>query len=514
MTDASKTASNFRQDSDGPAATPPTSPWQYISRVRALLFPIEILFLLFLFLVMCFQQISQQYFFQRYARDALANISDFDNVSNVCLKQDDIVNITGSNESFLDIQIKTNNLNMYCEVITLGLSGIMSLFLGTISDRVGRKPILLLDVTGILICIIIQVVIIELELDLRYFLISNVFYGCCGGLGAILGVSFAAVADATKSKRLLAIRMGILESMIGVAKLAAYPTINYWINNNDCEFRYPAYFMIGIGVILAIYALCWPESINKNEQTSSQSVFKGCQKFFNGAKIYLIPSYTGIFTWCKIWIVTAILSLACLSAIGIVEITNYFLHNKPLQWSYDLIGIYGIVNSIAGLIGLSLLLPVLVLIGFPNPLIAIIGAVFGIVANVLTATVKSTWEMFIAGAFQGVRQITFPPMKSTLSGLVQSEDYGSVLSVTASIQMLASVCSTIAFNELYRPQIKIKGTSLDPSIVFWITAGVWGAIIPLSMLLFFKKKKPISIQLADEKTLLASNNSNYGINND
>jgi PCFT/HCP family folate transporter-like MFS transporter 1/3 len=514
MTDASKTASNFRQDSDGPAATPPTSPWQYISRVRALLFPIEILFLLFLFLVMCFQQISQQYFFQRYARDALANISDFGNVSNVCFKQDDIVNITGSNESFLDIQIKANDLNMYFEVTALTISGITSLFLGALSDRVGRKPILLLNIAGMLVAIALLVIIVELNLNLHFLLISSFVYGCCGGLGAIIGVSFAAVADSVKSKKWLTIRMGIIESMMGVAKLTAYPAINYWINNNDCEFRYPAYFMIGIGVILAIYALCWPESINKNEQTSSQSVFKGCQKFFNGAKIYLIPSYTGIFTWCKIWIVTAILSLACLSAIGIVEITNYFLHNKPLQWSYDLIGIYGIVNSIAGLIGLSLLLPVLVLIGFPNPLIAIIGAVFGIVANVLTATVKSTWEMFIAGAFQGVRQITFPPMKSTLSGLVQSEDYGSVLSVTASIQMLASVCSTIAFNELYRPQIKIKGTSLDPSIVFWITAGVWGAIIPLSMLLFFKKKKPISIQLADEKTLLASNNSNYGINND
>jgi PCFT/HCP family folate transporter-like MFS transporter 1/3 len=493
-----------------PSTIPPVSLWEKLKYARVLLFPVEILFFLFTFLMSCLSSLSQQYYFQRYARDALSNISDF-NVSNLsfCLKQDDIVNITGSNESILDIQIQSNDLNMYCNVITLTLSGVMSLVFGTLSDRLGRKPMLLLNVVGLSIKTVIQVVIIELSLDLRYYMISSFFYGVCGGLGAVIGVSLAAVADSTTSKRWLTIRMGIIEAMIGAASLAATPAMSYWIDNDGCDFRFPAYFLIIVAGVMLTFAICWPESIN-NESSSSRTKSKGIGKLLNGARIYLIPNYTGISTWWRIWVVTIILSMACLSAI--YEVISYFLHNKPLQWSYSMISIYATVISSAGLMGQFVLLPVLVGVGLPSPVITIIGALCGVISSVLIATVKSTWEMFFAGILQATQHIAFPPMRAVLSSLVTSDNYGSVLSVTASIQMLAAVGFTVLFNEVYRPQVVVNGQAFSPSIMFWITAGAWGMIIPLSMLLFFKKKDEKSYQQLNEQTNLTPDNPNinYG----
>jgi hypothetical protein len=162
--------------------------------------------------------------------------------------------------------------------------------------------------------------------------------------------------------------------------------------------------------------------------------------------------------------------------------------------------------------GQFVLLPVLVGVGLPGPVITIIGALCGVISSVLIATVKSTWEMFFAGILQATQHIAFPPMRAVLSSLVTSDNYGSVLSVTASIQMLAAVGFTVLFNEVYRPQVVVNGQAFSPSIMFWITAGAWGMIIPLSMLLFFKKKDEKSYQQLNEQTNLTPDNPNinYG----
>ena len=58
---------------------------------------------------------------------------------------------------------------------------------------------------------------------------------------------------------------------------------------------------------------------------------------------------------------------------------------------------------------------------------------------------------------------------------------GVVLTVTASIQLFASVGSAVLFNEIYHPETKVNGHHYNPGIIFWISAGCWAVIIPLIM---------------------------------
>ena len=67
----------------------------------------------------------------------------------------------------------------------------------------------------------------------------------------------------------------------------------------------------------------------------------------------------------------------------------------PLEWPHSLVGIYGAVNSAVHGVTLVLLLPVLMIAHFPDPLIGLVGVFFAGVASIAIANVKNTWEMFL-----------------------------------------------------------------------------------------------------------------------
>ena len=56
---------------------------------------------------------------------------------------------------------------------------------------------------------------------------------------------------------------------------------------------------------------------------------------------------------------------------------------------------------------------------------------------------------------------------------------GAVFSITSSLQMIASIGSSVLFNKLYHPKDVVNGHTVNAGIVFWIAAGIWAGSIPL-----------------------------------
>ena len=360
------------------------------------LFVIEIYLTLVLALYMSASQIVQQYIFQTFAREALSDTPNYTAPNHsICLRQDYIVNHTGSNASIIQVQKKANNLAMYLEVIGLGASAVMALLYGSLSDIIGRKPILTVALAGLSFSCALQVAVVQFDLNMYiYFVIAAGIHGVLGGTATFIGVCFAAVSDvATKKWRTL--RLGTTESAIGFGKALSYLLVYYWINKNGCDFRGPAYLLLGIIPIPFIYLIMLPESLPPKERRKEG----GFKKLANGAKIFFLPSKTGFSKWWRIWICVAIISIECLCVIGIYQVLNYFLHNKPLEWSYDLIGIYGIVTAMSLVIALVFVLPLLLFLPIPerflNPFLILLGAMIAVGTNVMMATIKTDWEMFL-----------------------------------------------------------------------------------------------------------------------
>ena len=359
---------------------------------RGRLFFIEVYMTLALLLYMNSVQIVQQYIFQTLAREALSNTPNYTAPNeSVCLDQDLIVSATGSNDSIIQIQQKTNSLAMYLEIVRLGLSAVMALIFGSLSDIVGRKPVQAICLFGLALCCGVQVAVIELQLNMYILIAAAGINGCFGGLASILGVSFAAVSDVT-SKKWRTLRMGTTESAIGFGKMSSYLMVYYWINYNGCDFKYPAYSLLGIASLAFIYLMCLPESLPPKEKRKDG----GFKRIASGAYVFVNPRFPN---WVKVWVCVALISIQGFCAVGMGQIINYYLHNKPLEWTYDFIGIYGLVTSVSHIVTLIVVLPLLMALPIPepilNPFIIVFAALVAIGTNAMMATVKTDWEMFV-----------------------------------------------------------------------------------------------------------------------
>ncbi|XP_019849081.1 PREDICTED: hippocampus abundant transcript 1 protein-like isoform X2 [Amphimedon queenslandica] len=481
-----------------PATPKQVGLWKRSLKWRRRIFVIEIFMVFSQLLYLYSTQIVQQYIFQTLACEALSNTPNYTAPNeSICLDQDYIVSATGNNDSIIEIQQKTNTLNMYIAIIGLVSSAVLSLIYGSLSDIFGRKPFLILCFSGLCLSSALQVAVIELDLNMNvYLLIASALNGLTGGGATTIGVAYASIADVT-TKKWRTLRLGTTGSAFGFSKALSYLLAYYWINNNGCDFKGPAYLMLAIGFVGLTYIILIPESLPRSKEERKEGGFK---KLADGFKVFFIPSRSGFSKWWRIWVCVIVICIEFLCVIGITQVLNYFLHNKPLEWSYDFIGIYGSVTSITQCLALIVVLPLLIAIPIPeaysNPFIILFAVVIAITTNVMMATLRTTWEIFLAGTVQTLQQVAFPAGRAILAGLVKPEDFGAVQTLATSLQLLTSVGSTVLFNKVYHPEAEVNGHHYNAGIVFWITAGFWAALIPL-ILLLFKKRNDDAIELPE-----------------
>ena len=378
--------------------------------VRVFLFPAECFLFLYMFSILFQMFFAQQYYFQTLFRKKLSSLPNCTSeVEDICLTQEYIVNFTG-NSSFLHTQKQINHLNMYSNIVSIGLSFLSSIMLGSLSDALGRRPVAALSMIGMLATTIFQTLIVRFQLSPYLFLAALALHGFTGGFPLIIGMCYAFVTDTT-SRRWLGIRMSFLEGTIGFGRAAAYLATNNWINSTDCQFFYPSFLNIAITVVGLIYLFLMPETApyctrneskpglyeEKSKPVSIKQYLKCSEikELFNGLKIYFYPPYIGYAKWWRVIVATTVICLCCSCTIGSTEVLNFYLHNKPLEWSYDKIGYYGAASSTFLGLALITVFPLLVMIKLSYPLIAMVGVIAGVAGNAMIAFIKTDTEMYI-----------------------------------------------------------------------------------------------------------------------
>ena len=366
------------------------------------LFPVEVCSFLFLFAVYFQMQVYQQYYFQRVMkqsiRDYYSNMSDELNISSalddVCLNQDQIVNLT-NNRTFVIGQKKVNVISMITTLVSLVPSIVTSLLVAPLSDQFGRKPILMLVFIGQIIGAVIGVLIVELKLSMYIFLVSAFSTGICGGFGVIMATVFAYITDVTP-KQWLTIRMGILEASIFIGTATSSAASDKWIEKMNCDFRPMVWFILIVVALGFLYSIVIPESLTKEVKLKKKGKSgHNFKSMIRGAKILCCPSYIGFSKLWKFWVAIFIMILAMINETGLTEISSYFLHNKPLEWTYSIIGSYLAVSSVSHMLALLGLLPILVLLKIPDAIIILIGVLFACGMCIFIALLTKSWEMFL-----------------------------------------------------------------------------------------------------------------------
>eukprot|EP00057_Strongylocentrotus_purpuratus_P016676 XP_011671150.1 PREDICTED: proton-coupled folate transporter isoform X2 [Strongylocentrotus purpuratus] len=220
-----------------------------LQRARSRHLTVEVPLLLVALSLSILGTLRSEYLRERVATDVYhVNVSMND--SNSC----------GGNTSSVedDIQATTSTWLLYLGAIQAIPGLFMAIILGSVSDRLGRKPALALCVTGLLINTVFNIVVIYFHFPIPAFIPGDLIGGLCGGLALLLSTSAAYVCDVTSAK-MRTFRIVVVETVLfvgyGIGQIALGFTLQYSADPTLNKYLLPLWISLGCAVASLVYIL-------------------------------------------------------------------------------------------------------------------------------------------------------------------------------------------------------------------------------------------------------------------
>lgn len=373
------------------------------------------------------------------------------------------------------------------------ISAILGLFLGTWSDKFGRKPILILTIAGYTVSMIITTILSTLnDTSPWYFIINTIPVILTGGLSAFLTVTLSYVADITnKSNR--GLRMGIFEVTFASGVLLGTIMSSYvykWVG-------YVGIFVVstgcmGLALLFTIFIL-----VESLQETQTEGMFRNIfetehvKVMFNTAVRSRPNHLRTIILFCIA--IVSIFLFASLSDGGII----FLFFRKKFNWTIKEYTRYSsvrdflsIIGTFGGIYGLHKILKieemVLVLLG-------LLSVFNGAIIQGL-ATLDST--LYFGAALRCLGGVTSPMIRSFLSKITPHDEIGKIFAMMVMTENILALTGPPIYTEIYN-----KTINTNPGIFNFVTASVFLVAIILSILIIVMTKKstePKFVVIIDE----------------
>ena len=339
-------------------------------------------------------QLYEQYYYVQYGSQLLQNTSfPFPNGS-FCLNSSQVDNYAG-NGSFKTVETLSDNLVVYGQIANRIPSIIVTILLGPLSDRYGRKPVLLLATVGLTLEGFIAMLIVHFQWNPYYFIIANFIGGISGDYSGILSGGYAYIADVS-SEKWRGLRIGIIEGVFAIGAAAGPLLIGYWLQQNNCDFIIPMWLYIACNVTAGVYIMfCIPESLTKTERKDLTSRNpRGFKTMLHGLGIFAghAPQYSHIL-W-KFWTINFVASLLVFNAAGSELITVYFLKSPPFDVDARMVGVYQSAVSASRAFSNTVLMAIFSAVKIPEAAIALIAVAVHSGCNMLIGFSKKIYQVY------------------------------------------------------------------------------------------------------------------------
>lgn len=352
--------------------------------------PVMFAYMLGLFL---YSSVSGQYVLNRYGRDKLQQLGDDDGGPwDFCINTTYLDERTQSRAAGVAVESSASHLGLINSLASQLPAFVPALLYGPTSDRVGRKPMLLLIATAGCLSGTVYIVVITLDLNL-YFLTLVAFLIAVGGsVPGIITITYSYIADVS-SKKLLTLRIGILEAMLFLGIAVGILISGQWLNDTGCDFIQPMWFYLGCNLFIIFYVVLYlPESLSMAErQALVQNGTGGVRILARGVKILFV----GVYSRWRIWFSLVMVAVLYLLASGVTYISTLYLYEHPLVWNAGQIAIFQSVSQLCSGLSLIVVLPILVAVRLPDTLIVILADLLAIAVFILNGFVRNTWEMYV-----------------------------------------------------------------------------------------------------------------------
>ena len=381
---------------------------------------IEPVLFVVMFAVYLHKIVSELYIFNEFARRAFdAHITPNETRENRSMEcaRTSVLNNFSYMESMYDVDLLWKNrtgdvvesdtgiLIMIINVAMGAFSIFGTLMLGPLSNRFGRKAVMLGILGGLVLQSLITVLITELEIDVHFLILGAAIRGLTGGVAGIYTVSYSYITEFSQDKKKwLVVRIGAIETLSFVAVSLGLSLGGVAIGELKCDFSVPAFVVLGCVTCLFLYVAI-ATSDTPGQQVAGESpnrtpppraekekkVHASPRALLQGAGMFVKKGYPRF----KLWLSLLVMVVTVVNSSGVTAIITLFLLHKPLELPPVLIGGYlGLSDFIHGLV-LVVVLPLLLSAGIHDGTIVSLSIMLTLAMNVTLGFVNYTWQVFV-----------------------------------------------------------------------------------------------------------------------
>ena len=323
--------------------------------------------------------------------------------------------------------------------------------LGALSDRYGRRPVLLLSLAGT----VLDYLVSALAQSLWLLLLTRIVAGI---MGASFSTANAYIADVSKPEE-RARNFGLIGAVFGLGFILG-PALGGLLGNAD--IRLPFYFAAGIAFLNLLYGyFVLPESLKpENRNLSSRAAFSN--PFASFGVLTKAPLVRGL----SVSVLLVSMAFSILQSIWVLYTTYRFGWNvQQTGLSLMLVGVMsmvvqgGLVRVIVGRLG--------------ERRSVLLGQSVGAATFTLYGLATQGWMMYSTILLGGISQVSAPASQSLISKSVSPKEQGAVQGALAALVSLTGIVGPLLGNFVFGQFARPEAASWLVGTPFFIGAALY-----------------------------------------
>ncbi|RDD45636.1 Proton-coupled folate transporter [Trichoplax sp. H2] len=380
------------------------------------------------------------------------------------------------------IESQTSTYIFYLNLSFIIPSVCASIILGNLSDKLGRKVVMILPCIGAGIKNVIFLINAYLiDKPVPYMYIGSAISGFFGNYPTLLMAVFSYISDISHGDTRSS-RIGILESMTFIGGSMANFISGRWLDTAGFLPPFWAnviiYFCLILYIIFVITESYHPTDPNDNQQVDTPdqnrcSTFFSMRNFQASYKVIIKPRVGHLRIHLILLVAIFFLNVIIFNAFN--NIIYVYLKHPPLSLTPtsigDIVALKLCLNGIAAIIVMPILSKIL---HFNDTSLIMIGVLSSTASWLYIGFIRSPSIVFIGSIIDGLTGMAIPSCRAMLSKIVNQDELGKMFGFISATEVLTSLLASAIANGIYSATVRTAITT-----VFITMASL--TIIPLAL---------------------------------